>query len=69
MKRLFELLKTLIHGGDERTARERYLAQSVDAQDLEVRLQAAEREHPDSVIDSHVEDVADSTYVPAPRQH
>ena len=43
MKRLMQMLMRLIDRAHHASAEERYLAQSVDAHDFEVRIRALER--------------------------
>jgi len=46
MKTLLQMLANLFRQRQPRNNDERYLAQAVDAQDLEVRLRALERSRP-----------------------
>ena len=46
MKKLLQMLMNLFRRAQMRSVEERYLAQAVDAQDLEVRLVALERARP-----------------------
>ena len=46
MNKLLQMLVNLISRMQNRSIEERYLAQAVDAQDLEVRLLALERARP-----------------------
>ena len=46
MKKLLQMLMNLLRRTQTRSIEERYLAQAVDAQDLEVRLLALERARP-----------------------
>ena len=46
MKRLMRMLMKLVHRKNSPSADERYLAQSVDAHEFEIRIQALERSRP-----------------------
>jgi hypothetical protein len=46
MKTLLQMITNLVRRRQQRSIEERYLAQAVDAQDLEVRLLALERARP-----------------------